>query len=62
MENGVDAFDLVALLKSGISVGGADGVRVGVSCVLEHFFQMSMPMRKMASAIPIIPAEEVNIQ
>jgi hypothetical protein len=73
MEIGMDMFDLVALLKgtelamglglrSGIGIEGADGVSVGVSCLLEHFFKMIMPMMKMASMIPIILAGEVNVQ
>jgi hypothetical protein len=46
-------------LRSGIGMGGANKVGVQVSCLPEHFFQMSIPVRKMASAIPIIGAEEV---
>jgi hypothetical protein len=71
MEIRRDAFDLVALLKgtglamvlwlrSGIGIRGANGVGVGVSCLLDIFFQMSMPMMKMGSAIAIMAAGEVN--
>ncbi len=73
MEIGLNAFDLVALLigtrlvmgiwlMTGIGVGGADGVGVGVSWLLEHLFQRIMQMMKMASVILIIAAGEVNVQ
>jgi len=64
---GMDAFDLVAwLLVTGfmmvlwggfwIGIGGADGGGIRVSFLLVHFFQLSMPIRKMARAIPIMAA------
>ncbi len=70
---GMDKLDLVAwLVVTGfamglwwrlyVSIGGADGVGIGVSVLLVHFLQMSMPIRKMARAIPIMAAGDVNIQ
>jgi len=69
----MDVFNLVAwlvvtglamglVLRSLAGIGGADGVSVGVSFLLMHFFQMSMPIRKITSAIPIMAAGDVNVQ
>ncbi len=49
------------MLLWGIGIGGADGVGIEVSFLLVHFFQMSMPIRKMASVIPIMVAGDVNV-
>jgi hypothetical protein len=46
-------------------MGGADGTRRVASVgfgLLKHFFQISMPIRKMARAIPIMAAGEVKVQ
>jgi len=46
-------------------MGGADGaVRVdsAVSGLLKHFFQISMPMRKMTRVISIMAAGEVKVK
>ena len=48
----------------GAGIGGADGAGEGVSVdwdELKHFFQISMPIRKRARAIPIMAAGEVNV-
>ncbi len=61
----VNGFASGLLGWCGVGIGGADGVRMGVSAgvgLLKHFFQMSMPIRKMAKAIPIMAAGEVKVQ
>ncbi len=73
---GMGAFDLVAWLwvagwarcgrgLFGAGIGGADGAGRGASVdlvVLKHFFQINMPIRKRARAMPIMAAGEVNVQ
>jgi hypothetical protein len=73
---GIDSFDLVAwLLVAGVvrwiwgwlwvGIGGDDGAGGGVSRdweVLKNFFQISMPIRKRANAMPIMAAGEVKVQ
>ncbi len=73
---GMDVFDLVAWLLVtgwarcgrgwfGAGIGGANGARRVASVdwvVLKHFFQINMPIRKRARAMPIMDAGEVNVQ
>ncbi len=67
MEMEMDVSDLVALLVGPglaliIGIGGANGVGTGGSGGLLHFFQISRPMQKMASAIQILAASDINVQ
>jgi hypothetical protein len=67
MEIRIESFDLVVLfialgLMKGIGIGWADGTRASGSLFLRHFFQMRVPIRKIASAIRIITAGEVKVQ
>jgi len=46
-------------------MGGADGagrVDSAVSGLLKHFFQISMPIRKMTRVIPIMATGEVKVK
>jgi hypothetical protein len=45
-----------------ISISGAEGLGMGSSFDLQHFFQVWTPTRKIAIAIRIRMAKEVKVQ
>jgi len=70
---GMDALDLVAwlvvtgfatglMLRFWVGLGGANQVGIGVLFLLVHFLQIGMLIRKMARAITIMVAGDVNVQ
>jgi len=66
LEIGIEVFDFVALLMGlglmmGIGIGGADRTGASGSGFLIYFFQMSVPIMNIASAIRIITAGEVKV-
>ncbi len=58
----VTGFAMGLVMRFWAGIGGADSVKVGFSSMWVHFFQMSIPMMKRVSAIPIVAAGDVNVQ
>jgi hypothetical protein len=64
MEIGVEVFVAMLMgleLMMGIGIGGADRTGASGSGFLIYFFQMSVPIMKIASAIRIITAGGVKV-